>query len=312
MIRYLTVRMLRWIVGLFIVLLITYAMMFYGGGDPIRRMFVDQNVDSLSPEAMKAVQDEYGLEDPFYKQFGHYLQELAHGDMGKSMRERRSVTDMVLARLPISVQLGVAAMLVAGLIGIPLGIIAAMNRNRWPDALISGTLALMRAIPIFVSGPLLMLFLVVGLGVMKVPYGWKGIFDSQVILPIFVIALGPMPIIMRQTRSSILEILSEDYIRTARAKGLKRRHIVFRHILRPALPPVVTTLGLALTTVVNGAVFVELVFNIPGLGNLSLQGLRQVDYPVIMGTVLVGAVLVMISNLLVDLIYPRLDPRVTR
>jgi peptide/nickel transport system permease protein len=312
MIRYLTVRMLRWIVGLFVVLLITYAMMFYGGGDPIRRMFVDQNVDSLSPEAMKAIQDEYGLDDPFYKQFGHYLQELVHGDMGKSMRERRSVTDMVLARLPISVQLGVAAMLVAGLIGIPLGIIAAMNRNRWPDALISGTLALMRAIPIFVSGPLLMLFLVVGLGVMKVPYGWKGIFNSQVILPIFVIALGPMPIIMRQTRSSILEILSEDYIRTARAKGLKRRHIVFRHILRPALPPVVTTLGLALTTVVNGAVFVELVFNIPGLGNLSLQGLRQVDYPVIMGTVLVGAALVMISNLLVDLVYPRLDPRVTR
>jgi ABC-type dipeptide/oligopeptide/nickel transport system permease component len=116
---------------------------------------------------------------------------------------------------------------------------------------------------------------------------------------------------MRQTRAAVLGILSEDYIRTARAKGLPRRQIVARHIFRPAMAPVVTTLGLVMISIINGAIFVELIFNIPGLGNLSIQGLQQVDYPVIMGTVLVGAVMVMISNLLVDLIYPRLDPRVT-
>lgn len=203
-------------------------------------------------------------------------------------------------------------MLLAALVGVPLGVTAALYHNRWPDTLISGVLALLRAVPVFVFGPVLLLVLVVGLNVMSVPYGWKGIFDTQVILPIIVIAIGPLPVIMRQTRASVLHILNEDYIRTARAKGLPPRTLIVHHIARPALAPVITTLGLTTATVINGAVFVELVFNIPGLGNLSLQGIKTVDYPIILGTVLAGAVLVMICNLLVDLLYPVLDPRVKR
>lgn len=310
MASYVTIRTHRWVIGLLLVLFITYAMMFYGGGDPIRRMFVDQDLDYLNPAAMDAIRATYGLDEPFLQQFFNYSERLAHGDMGISIREKRPVADIIRARLPISIQLGFAATLLAAVIGIPLGAIAALNHNRWPDSLISGTLALLRAVPIFVTGPLLLLLLVVGLDVMAVPFGWQGLLETQSILPAIVLALGPLPVMMRQTRAAILEILSEEYIRTARAKGLPPRQILIRHISRPAMAPVVTTLGLMTPAVVNGAIFVELVFNIPGLGNLSLQGVRQVDYPVIMGTVLVGAVMVMISNLLVDLVNPRLDPRV--
>lgn len=311
MAAYIAMRVLRWSIGLFIVLFATYAMMFYGGGDPIRQMFLDQNMDALSPEAMEVIRERYGLNEPFLQQFTNYLERLAQGDMGISIRENRPVTELILVRLPISLQLGIAATIVATLLGVPLGVIAALHHNRWPDTLIVGVLTLFRAVPVFVTGPLLLLLLVIGLNVMDVPFGWEGIFHPQVILPVFVMALGPMPIFMRQSRAAVLEILSEDYIRTARAKGLSPWQIAAYHMLRPALTPVVTTIGLVMTTLVNGAIFVELVFNIPGLGNLTIQGLQNVDYPVIMGTVLVGAVLVMLSNLLVDLIYPLLDPRVT-
>ena len=313
MAAYIISRLIRWVAGLFLVLFITYALMYFGGGDPIRRMFLDMNIDTLTPQAMKAINARYGLDKPFHEQFISYLDRLLlHGDMGNSLRDHRAVSDIIRNRLPISMQLGAAAMLVAALVGVPLGVTAALYHNRWPDTLISGVLALLRAVPVFVFGPVLLLVLVVGLDVMSVPYGWNGIFDTQVILPVLVIAIGPIPVIMRQTRASVLHILNEDYIRTARAKGLPPRTLIVHHIARPALAPVITTLGLTTATVINGAVFVELVFNIPGLGNLSLQGIKTVDYPIILGTVLVGAVLVMICNLLVDLMYPVLDPRVKR
>lgn len=310
MVPYIAVRALRWVTGLFVVLFVTYAMMYYGGGDPIRQMFLDRDVSTLSPEAMAVLRERHGLDKPFLQQFMHYMERLAHGDMGHSIRENRAVTEMIMARLPISLQLGAAATAVATLFGVPLGVIAALNHNRWPDTLIVGVLTLFRAVPVFVTGPLLLLLLVVGLNIMNVPFGWKGLYHPETILPVFVTALGPMPIFMRMSRAAVLEVLSEDYIRTARAKGLPPRQIALRHVLRPALTPIVTTIGLLMTTLVNGAIFVELVFNIPGLGHLTIQGLQDVDYPIIIGTVLVGAVLVMIVNLLVDLAYPLIDPRV--
>ena len=308
---YIMMRIVRWVTGLFIVLFVTYAMMFYGGGDPIKQMFMDQDMDTLSPEAMQVLRDRHGLDEPFLQQFTHYLERLAHGDLGESIRENRPVSEMIRARLPISLQLGFAATFVATVLGVPLGVLAALYHNRWPDTAIVGVLTLFRSVPVFVTGPLLLLLFVVGLNIMDVPFGWKGLYHPQTILPVFVTAMGPMPIFMRQSRAAVLEIMSEDYIRTARAKGLSPRRIAAQHMLRPALTPVVTTIGLVMTTLINGAIFVELVFNIPGLGNLTLQGLQDVDYPIIIGTVLVGAVLVMIANLLVDLVYPLLDPRVT-
>jgi ABC-type dipeptide/oligopeptide/nickel transport system permease component len=313
MASYIVTRALRWVIGILVILFVTYAMMYYGGGDPIRLMYSNLNEGSISvdPSQLEAVRKQYGLDQPFLVQFWHYLVHLTQGDMGKSFIQKRPVSDMIVARLPVSLQIGLAATLMIALIGIPLGVVAALRHNSWLDSAIVVVLSLCRAVPVFVTAPLLLLLLVVGLHVMDVPVGWKGLFNSQVILPIIVIAVEPLLIVVRQTRAAMLEILADDYVRTARAKGLPPHQIITRHMLRPVLAPVITTLGLVMISLLNGAVFVELIFNIPGFGNLSIQALQQVDYPVIMGTVLVGALLVMVSNLLVDLIYPVLDPRVT-
>jgi peptide/nickel transport system permease protein len=313
MVAYIASRVLRWVLGLFVILFMTYLMMFYGGGDPIRLMYSNSNDGAIKvdPAQLAAVRAAYGLDQPFIVQFGHYLGHLAHGDMGKSFIQKRQVRDMIVARLPVSLQLGLAATVLIALFGVPLGVLAALRHNSWVDSVIVVVLSLCRAVPVFVTGPILLLLLVVVVHVMDVPFGWKGLFNSQVILPIAIIAVEPLLIVTRQTRAAMLEVLSEDYVRTARSKGLPPYQIITRHMLRPVMAPVITTLGLVMISLLNGAVFVELIFNIPGFGNLSIQALQQVDYPVIMGTVFVGALLVMVSNLLVDLIYPLLDPRIT-
>lgn len=314
MISYLLSRIFRWTTGLFLVALVSYAMMFYGAGDPIKRMFMDmeQGGVELDAQALAALRAKFGLDRSFPEQFTTYITNLVQGDWGTSIRERRPVWTMVRVRLPISMQIGLVATILSILIGIPLGILAAFRHNRWLDQLIVGASVFVNAIPIFVTAPILLLFLVVVLDVMDVPFGWKGIFHSQVILPVIILALGPLPTIVRQTRAALLEVMGQDYIRTARAKGLTRGMIVARHMLRPVLIPVTTSVGLILISLVNGALFIELIFSIPGFGKLTIQGVQQVDYPVIMATVIVGALIVMVGNLLIDLVYPLLDPRITR
>ena len=314
MITYLISRLLRWSVGLFLVAIVAYAMMFYGAGDPIKRMFQDAEgggieVDKATLEAIRA---KHGLDKPFPEQFANYITHLLQGDWGTSIREKRPVWDMVRNRLPISMQIGLVATLVSLIIGLPLGVFAAFHHNRWLDQLIVGSSVFVNAVPIFVTGPLLLLVMVLGLQVMDVPFGWKGIFHPQVILPVAILSLGPLPTIIRQTRAGVLDVMREDYIRTAKAKGMPDRIIVLRHMMRPVLIPVATAVGLILISLVNGALFVELIFNIPGFGKMTVQGVQQVDYPVIMANVLVGALIVMVGNLLIDLAYPLLDPRITR
>ena len=314
MIPYLLSRIFRWVTGLLLVAVVSYAMMFYGAGDPIKRMFLDleQGGVEVDANALAALRAKYGLDRSFPEQVTTYLSNLVQGDWGTSIRERRPVWDMVRARLPISMQIGLVATVLSIGLGIPLGIVAASHHNRWLDQTIVGAGVFINAIPIFVTAPILLLFLVVGLEIMDVPFGWKGIFHSQVILPVIILALGPLPTIVRQTRAALLEVMSQDYIRTARAKGLTRWLIVSRHMLRPVLIPVTTSVGLILISLVNGALFIELIFSIPGFGKLTIQGVQQVDYPVIMATVLVGALIVMVGNMLIDLAYPLLDPRITR
>lgn len=314
MVSYFFSRLLRWSVGLFLVALVSYAMMFYGAGDPIKRMFQDMegggvDVDAETIEAIRAAR---GLDKSFPEQFTSYITNLAQGDWGTSIRENRPVWDMVRNRLPISMQIGAVATLVSLLIGLPLGVLASFYHNRWVDQLIVGSSVFVNAVPIFVTGPLLLLFLVLGLEIMNVPFGWKGIFHPQVILPVTILAFGPLPTIIRQTRAGMLDVFREDYIRTAKAKGMTQSIIVLRHMLRPVLIPVATAVGLILISLVNGALFVELIFNIPGFGKMTVQGVQQVDYPVIMANVLVGALIVMVGNMLIDLVYPVLDPRITR
>lgn len=313
MLAYIITRTIRWGSGLLLVLVTTYAMMFYGAGDPVKRMFdeMSQGGAVFDKATQDAIRKELGLDKPFPEQFANYVVKLTQGNLGISIRERRPVINMVRVRLPISMQLGLMATGLAALIGIPLGVLAALKHNRWTDTTIVGSAVFINAVPVFVTGPLLLVFFVLVLDIMDVPFGWKGPFDKQIILPLILMTLGPLPALVRQTRAGLLEVMGEDYIRTARAKGLTERMIVMRHMLRPVMIPVVTVLGFIMIGLVNGALFVETIFNIPGFGQLTYQGLTRVDYPVIMAVVLIGTVIVMVGNLLVDLAYPLLDPRIT-
>ncbi len=315
MVRYLGTRLLRWVAGIAVITVVTYAMMFYGAGDPVRRMYMNRGDSSmwLDQKMIDALRAKYGLDLPFSVQLQRYVTGLLHGNWGNSFSENsRPVLDIVRARLPISIQLGLAATIVITVVGIPLGVLAALNHNRWGDSAIIGIMSFLNAVPQFVSAPLLMLFLVLVLHWIDVPYGWNGLFDSQVILPVAVMSIGAIQGVVRQTRAGMLDALSSDYVRTARAKGLPERLVVTRHMLRPVLIPVTTAIGLTMIGMVNGAIYVETIFNIPGFGQLTVQGLRNADYPVIMAVVLVGTLIIMISNLVVDLLYPLLDPRITR
>ena len=179
------------------------------------------------------------------------------------------------------------------------------------DYLIVSLALVVRSVPVFVLAPLLLILLVLQLKIMDVPAAWKGIATPAVVLPVILLAAYPLADVIRQTRAGVLEVLQEDYVRTARAKGLTLILIITRHVLRNALIPVVTSLGLIVNGLIHGSVYLDRIFNIPGFGNLVVTGIQRLDFPVILGTTVFSALLVIAANLVVDLIYPFLDPRVT-
>ncbi|WP_055048105.1 ABC transporter permease [Devosia sp. A16] len=310
MLTYALKRLLLWIPSVLLVLLAVYALAFYGAGDPIKLMFLrEPGGIAFDPNRLAAIREAAGIDRPFFEQFGDYVWRVLHFDFGNSLTSGRSVARTIAAAAPVSIQLGLLAIVLTAIIAIPLGVIAALNQNRALDYLILGSALFFYAIPAYVAGPILMVLLILVLPGGAVPYGWGGLFDVRVILPLIVLSMHPIALIVRQTRSAVIEVLSEDFVRTARAKGLPATRIVTRHILRPILTPVLTQLGLIMITLINGAVFVELVFGLPGLGRLAIQSLLNSDYPVILAVTLIASALVMVSNLVIDLAYPLLDPR---
>jgi peptide/nickel transport system permease protein len=291
MLRYAAGRLLIAVPTFIAILLITFTLTYLSPFDPITLMLqqYEGTLDSLQRDDMvRTLRAQYGLDDSFPVQFTRWIGRLIQGDLGISINGQRDVLRMITRTFPISLQIGLAGAFFTALIGIPLGAIAALKQNTWVDyTIVGGTLAF-RSLPVFVLAPLLLVLFVLVLGVMKVPRGWHGLLDSRTILPIAILALGPLPVVVRQTRQAVLDIFSHDYIRTAKAKGLPMWLIIWRHILRNALIPVVTTLGF----VVEGS-------------------FRGFDYPVIMGVTMVSALMIILTNLIVDLIYPFLDPRIT-
>jgi peptide/nickel transport system permease protein len=303
-------RLLLWIPSVLLVMLAVYALAFYGAGDPIKLIFLRAPGDvAYDPVKIEAIREQAGLNRPFLMQFGSYIWNLMHGNFGNSLLSGRSVWKMISAAAPVSMALGLCALIVTAVVAIPMGMIAGMKQNSRTDYAILGTAVFLWAIPAYVAGPLLMVALILVLPSGAVPYGWGGVFDVRILLPLLVLSFQPIALILRQTRAAVIEVMSEDYVRTARAKGVPEVIVALRHILRPVLTPVVTQLGLIMITIVNGAIFVELVFGLPGLGRLTVQALTNSDYPVILAITLIGSFLVMASNLLVDLLYPLLDPR---
>lgn len=310
MIRYALMRLLLWIPTVLVVLMGVYALAYYGAGDPIKLIFLRAPGDvAYDPVKIEAIREQAGLNRPFIAQFASYVWNLLQGNFGNSLISGRSVWRMITAAMPVSLSLGVMAIVLTAAVAIPLGVIAALRQNSRLDYLILGSALLLWAIPAYVAGPLLMVLLILTLPNASIPYGWGGLFDARIILPLVVLSFQPIALIVRQTRAAVIEVLSEDFVRTARAKGVPRLQLVAKHILRPVLTPVVTQLGLIMITIINGAIFVELVFGLPGLGRLTVKALTDSDFPVVLAITLIGSFLVMISNLLVDLIYPLLDPR---
>lgn len=310
MVRYVATRFALWIPSVLLVMLGVYALAFFGAGDPIKLIFLHAPGDvAYDPTRIEAIRESAGLNRPFIVQFGSYIWSLLHGNFGNSLTSGRSVWAMISAAAPVSFQLGLWAVILTALTAIPLGMLAALNQNKRLDYAILGTALFLWAIPPYVAGPLLMVSIIALFPHASVPYGWGGVLDVRIILPLLVLALQPIALIVRQTRAAVIEVLSEDFVRTARAKGVPEFIIATKHILRPVLTPVVTQLGLIMITIVNGAIFVELVFGLPGLGRLTVTALTNSDYPVILAITLIGSFLVMFSNLLVDVLYPLLDPR---
>jgi ABC-type dipeptide/oligopeptide/nickel transport system permease component len=307
--RYILSRLIRWIPSVFILLLLIYALVFFGAGDPIKLIFLQAPGDvAYDPARVEAMREAAGLNRPFLVQFWDYLMNVAQGNFGNSLVSGRSINSMIVAALPVTLQIGLSAILIVSVVGVLLGVIAGLNQNKLLDNLIVGFALVIWGIPVFVSGPLIIVFLVLVLN-QDIPYGWAGLFDARVIVPLLVLGLNPMALIIRQARAGVLEVLSEDYVRTARSKGIPNHQVVLKHIMRPVLTPVVSQIGLLVIATLNNSILIEKVFGLPGLGRMTETAIKSSDYPVILAIVLIFSIVVMVSNLLVDISYPLLDPR---
>ena len=266
----------------------------------------------LEPEVLENIRAAYDLDKPLLEQFRLYVAGALRGDFGPSLVYKDfSVTELVAIGLPVSVKLGVAAMLVALVIGGIAGIIAALRQNRFLDHAIMAVAMTGIAIPSFVTAPILAL--VFGLYLKLLPVaGWNDGAWQNMVLPVIALALPQIAIIARLMRGGMLEVLGANFVRTARAKGLGERQVVTRHVLQSAAIPLVGYLGPALAGIMTGSLVIELIFNLPGVGRYFIQGALNRDYPLVMGVVVIYAALIITLNLLSDLAYAALDPRVRR
>jgi glutathione transport system permease protein len=310
MIRYTVKRLLLAIPTLLAMLTAVFVLVRLVPGDPAAAMLGDQ----ASAQALAALRSQLGLDLPLRTQYVHFLTDVLSGNLGHSLANGQSVLREVAAVLPWTLQLTIAAILIGVGLGLPLGIWAALRRNAWPDYVTRVLSLAGLSFPAFVSGILMLLafaieldwFPVIGSTTSGNPWGqWRGLA-----LPAFNLGLIMTGYVTRVTRSSMLGVLGEDYIRTARAKGLRPYQLIMRHALRNALIPILTVVGLYFGTLIGNSVLTEIVFNRPGIGKLILGALNSRDYTLLQGLMIVFAVCVIVVNLLTDLAYAWVDPRV--
>ena len=300
-------RRLMWVPFLLVIVtFITFALGRFGPGDPVQVLMGQYS----NPEAVQRIRQQRGLDDNVFAQYSRYVRDIFRGDFGESFKYRgRTVGELIQKRIGVSVQLGLAALIISLGLGIPLGLFAALKQGTWLDTG-AVTLALVgQSLPVFLTAPSLLLIFALKLKVLPT-HGWGGILDTRVILPAIVIGIPGVAIVTRLTRASTLDVISQDYVRTAHAKGLTELLVRRRHILRNALVPVWTNVGFSMAGLVSGAVIVETFFGIPGMGLLAVESLFARDYPVIMALTIIGTSVFVLANLIVDLTYPLLDPRI--
>jgi len=301
MFRFIARRLLQVIPVLFVIITATFFMVRFVPGGP----FTAEK--AIPQEILKNLEAHYGLDQPLWRQYLTYLGRIAHGDLGPSFKySNRSVNEIIADKFPVSLELGGWALLVALLLGLPLGVIAAVKRNSFLDYLCSGFGMLGICVPTFVLGPLLALFFGIYLHWFNVS-GWYGPTDR--ILPCLTLGFVYAAYIMRLTRGGMLEVLNQDFIRTARAKGASETRIVLRHALRGGLLPVISFLGPAVAGILTGSFVIETIFQIPGLGREFVNSAFNRDYTLVLGTVILYASLIVVCNLAVDVVQVWLNPK---
>jgi peptide/nickel transport system permease protein len=309
--RYLARKLAQMLPVALIVTIIVFALTNLLPGDPTVTILGEQ----ATAEQRAAVRVEYGLDRPAPLRYVEWLGRAAQGDFGRSLRTREHVSEMLAARVPVTLQLTFIAILIAVAIGVPAGILAARFRGTGIDVVVSFIAMSSVAIPYFWMGVMLILFFSLRLGWLP-PSGYVPFFADPVqnlrlmVLPAVTIGTAFAALVMRQTRASMLQVLTQDYIRTARAKGMSEPRVVLKHALRNALIPVSTVVGLQIGALLGGAVVTETVFAMPGLGRMLVDGIFQRDFPVIQGAILFIVVAVFAVNVLTDLLYRLFDPRV--
>lgn len=296
-------RLMRFFTVIFGALLLTFLLIHLVPGDPVEVM-LGESASSADREALRA---ELGLNQPLLQQFGSYLNKLAHADFGHSIHTKASIAGLIKTRYPATLKLALLSLLIGLVIGIPLGIYSALKAGHWQDILVTIISVRLSAMPAFWLGPVLMLIFAVWLGWLPVS-GMES--NTSIILPAVTLGFGLSAILTRMTRTSLLEVLNDDYIRTARAKGLTERVVILRHAMRAALLPIITIVGLQMGSLLAGAVITETIFSWDGIGRLLVESIEKRDYPVTQACVLVVALSYVVVNLFTDLLYKLADPRV--
>ena len=302
MLKYILKRILLAIVTIWAVATLTFFLMNMVPGGP----FLSEK--AISPQATAALEAKYGLDKPLWQQYLTYMAGASHGDFGDSLKQRgRTVMDIITMKFPVSARVAGVSVLVALLLGVPLGCIAALKRGKFLDNLISVVSTCGIAVPSFVICTLLLYFFGVRLQILPTMglTSWK-----HYVMPVMALAFYPTAYIMRLMRSSMLDVLGQDYMRTAKAKGLAGGKILFKHALRNAILPVITYVGPLLAYTVTGSFVVEKIFTIPGLGGEFISAINGRDYTLIMGTTIFLATLIILMNVVVDIVYKIVDPRI--
>ncbi len=304
-------RIVQSVIVLFIVTLLVFLLMQLVPGDPIVN-FLGANA---TEEQIAHYTELFGYDQPVLVQYGKWIIGLFHGEMGRSVSLQREISEVIFQRLGVTLTIVIPAFLLAVILGVVLGIIAAKKRGSKIDTVISFFANIGMSMPMFWFGMLLIMLFALKLGILPT----SGLADasdgtwayvSHFILPVIVLAMGPLAQFTRQTRSSMLEVIRQDYVTTARAKGVTKRDLTFKHQLRNALIPIITVMGVQLGGMIGGTVLVESIFVIPGLGNLMITAIKGRDFMVVENGVLIIAIAVAICNLVVDILYGIIDPRI--
>lgn len=303
MLKYIVKRIVLMIPVLIIMSIIVFSIFYFGPGDPVSRIAGP----NATEEVYESIRQKYGLDQPFAVQYLRFIRSVIKGDLGISILQQRPVIEMIKERLPVTLQIGLLGFLITFIIAIPVGVIAAVKKDTIIDYLSMSGILLGMALPTFWLGMLLLYFFAYKLR--WFPISGDGTI-KQLILPSFAIGLTNAAITARMVRSNMLEVLKQDYVRTARSKGLLEKIVIYKHALKNAMIPIITLMGLRLGWIMGGSVALEIIFSIPGLGRLMVDSILARDYPVVQGAMIVLTSSIILANILADILYGIVDPRI--